>query len=1622
MAGEYDAMAAAAGLSPEERKKVESLSKALATHKRLLSLPATVATDAASRLPVEQQKDLRKNFGEESPEEKPNRGWLGTAWHYTGYQAFKGLTAVSDFMTRIPRAAQIAVEEDRNIVDAWNESGKDGEKKFNDNRIAKARQKYGNAAVNVAMRISSGETPEEIMATATPEEAYYLKIADKNIQQVDGINDPRTLDAARDLFDDTISAVNAAKYSPGRWVANIVDAVTPGDFYENGFFYKLTSGAVDALYRFRTDPFLVAGKVKRANDLRKYSLDVLLGDAKKAGTKLDDYFNLETTQAFWNRYGDELKKFRDANKAGNKEAAAEARRQMRVLAPEFGPAVVKMFDKSDVVDAQTAKGFFLNTKDVFTTFTGAVGRNRVIMPRLDMARKARITTLTATNRVFSFDKVGPKLVDDAFFGAPATDDGILKLVTDEDSTKIVDMLKDGPRGKFARFSTAKIIANIDAAKRKLSPIPMFRNESFDLMGNDAYDKIYRTAILVFPTREARLIAETFDGLDSVGKRYDLWLGLWKQIADFRGVNTDVTGNTVTRVLSSRGKTKFSLNATDEFADKPLLPSEMNTVVTAPTVSDLDSLTAKSTLYKLTLGLGNSKAGEAVTSAWSFLTLAGPRYAIRNAGEDLMINLAIGKSPWGLVKERMISTRINTAVKPLQGVSGLEKWANNPLGIALRIANKKESAKYLAEYEELAEQIVKDKDALFSLKEELTITKSPTKRTQLQNQIDELETKMEGGLVEQTRKVLARALTEGRVNRLLNKMGLNPLTKEEVDLLSDQVVFGDIENLFSTVSEGGFNFASGADYIESQMDLVKATGARMGELRLDLGSARNKYAAAAGVRGFRGIGVTTENEASLVAYLLRVSFYANDELGAVAIANLADDVTGDAAGVQKVFDWLNTDKGQKLLKEARIASDELIDQREYARLVYERAKAIFTKRVDGKLNMELLDKVRRLDAQTGEYKVTGNISLDDLPTGPNADEFLPNAVVGPELVPIADAGNQTASLMKNGWVWLGLSNARFSRQPLALYEIVDIRKQMRSSGFEEAFIANFTKGIDPSDAKALNAATRNAKKELAKLVEERAINNVLSYVDNPLVRTQVAFSTRNFARFYRAQEDFYRRLYRLVRYNPEAIQRLALTFDGVAHSGWIQEDDRGELYFVYPHFTPAYKAIQGVMTALGVEQDFKVPFPVQFGGAVKMLTPSLNPDSILPSFAGPAAALPISLLENLVNVFQPGMGDNITRMTLGKYAVDSDIVSRLLPAHLNRAIAAMDQNERNSQYASAYRKAVTYLEASGNGIPKKLDDQGNLIPPTAGELEDYRQKVRSTTLGILATRFVYGFFAPASPSTQLKSDMAEWIRDAGRANWKQAWNALRQQYGGDYEKAMQRWVELYPNLVPYTVTESDRKTVAFFGYAEESNKFVTENTALFEKYPEAAAFLIPHKGAFSFDAYKTMTDMGLLRNKRVEDYLRDVQTASDLQVYYEKRNEYENSLTTAFNDTARTIIRQQFNNWRTQFLAGRPLVGEALAGSAERAVKRINALDDLEKMLNDKDFSNVRRDTQNVLREMLNTYQNYQKQKDIYASTGGSQEILDAIKVSSLNRIKELAKFDENTQAAFDSLFGRLLDD
>jgi hypothetical protein len=484
----------------------------------------------------------------------------------------------------------------------------------------------------------------------------------------------------------------------------------------------------------------------------------------------------------------------------------------------------------------------------------------------------------------------------------------------------------------------------------------------------------------------------------------------------------------------------------------------------------------------------------------------------------------------------------------------------------------------------------------------------------------------------------------------------------------------------------------------------------------------------------------------------------------------------------------------------------------------------------------------------------------------------------------------------------------------------------------------------------------------------------------------------------------------------------LTYEGVTHSGWVQKDDQGEPYFIYPGIAPVYNAFQKMLDGLGIGSEFKAPFPIQFGAQLKMITPSLNPDSLVPTFAGPVAGVSFKVLESIVNIWSPGAADTITRYALGKYAVDQPMISAFLPAHINRAYAALNRDERDSQYASAHRKAVTYLEAAGHGIPKNYDAEGNLIPATEQQLEEYRLMVKNTTIAILGMRFVFGFFAPASPQVQLKSDMAEWVRDNGRANFKQLWNDLKDEYGGDYNAAMAKWVELYPDQIPFTVPESERSTVAIFGYAEEAGQFVESNPELFKSYPQAAAFFIPNKSGFSWDAYKAMTDMGLRKNLRVEDHLRRIQTSADEQTYYDKKNDYESNLERVGTDYERSKLRKEFSDWKTLFFAGRPLLAEELAQGSQKAINRINALNDLERLLSDKSIRSISPKTFDALNEMLTTYLEYKKEKDRSERFGGSSTLMQNFKDRTIVKMRQLSQFNENTAAAYDSLFGSLLGD
>lgn len=170
----------------------------------------------------------------------------------------------------------------------------------------------------------------------------------------------------------------------------------------------------------------------------------------------------------------------------------------------------------------------------------------------------------------------------------------------------------------------------------------------------------------------------------------------------------------------------------------------------------------------------------------------------------------------------------------------------------------------------------------------------------------------------------------------------------------------------------------------------------------------------------------------------------------------------------------------------------------------------------------------------------------------------------------------------------------------------------------------------------------------------------------------------------------------------------------------------------------------------------------------------------------------------------------------------------------------------------------------------------------------------------------------------------------------------------------------------------------------------------------------------------MTDMGLRRNKRVVDHLRDVQTVADLQTYYERKNQYESSLEAVVTDFERSAIRKEFTEWKTLFFAGRPLVQEELSQGSQKAIERINAINDLRSLLESR--PNVAPKTESVLLQMLNLYDSYKEErKSLDGLTGGSL-LARQVKDDTIVKMRQLAQFNENTMSAYNVLFSSLLGD
>ena len=1567
-----------ANLQPSQMETINALTGMYSTHTRLSNMPVSAAQAEFNQLTPEQQKAMAAYFGQ-ADDSNPNRGLIGQAAYIISRPVVEPIKAVfkaagwaSDQMTRIYRTGSVAFNEQMNIADAWKRSGANGEMVFNPGRIEKVTQQYGADRTWVAQQIAAGLAPDKIIATAQNENQKAIAAA---AAQTGG--DPLTQEA--------VAKVNAAKYSPGRDLAN---ALLPEDL-EKGKLYNWISGTADAAFRIFADPTLLLGKARKGYLATKYALDKTIGSAQK----VEFAFQNKGIVRFWDEFAKGTDELQKARTSGSAEGVALATAKLRRLNPSFvdngvDTELIK-FAKAEFdgkIDIDTARAFLEGPERMTPLFYGQPGWTTKVMPILSPLRKKRIDALTAAGRTFNLNEDSATFLRNIVFDE-ADYNGITSLEAAKRSIMGgagVDAITAGAKTAeriqnaqgFKKFSIAWANNRLDNFTRKFALIP-----DMQLLGDFANEKSAKAfeqyARLVYGRYASRILGDAYK-TGNIAQRREMFIGLQSTVGELRGLRGTPGGRKLLETLGSVGRDAVYTNRVFD-ADHPdgVIPSRINGVDSAAyvyqlkdrlafiTPDQLDKFGARDGILAKTWGLQYSKAADDAVGVFVTGTLAGPKFPVRNAIEDYLFYVVNGK---GVIRSAVNVARARKiAKKTIQGSEELNFALFN------RYAKAKDVDNLAARFNAI------DKGS------ELRYNAA----TKTWDSVDDVfKTAASKDIAK--RKVFAEALLRDKFNDAqIGKFG------SDFDQYAYEfAMYGNYENLLKAASEGAYNFNAGNDFFTRIHKSVKKNG-KVIDFTFDDVEYTRQYGSF--------VSLDPLDQEGRLAWAFQIAAKANDEIGSEGLKLLRkyrDDRTGF---INEFSTYLDNNILPKYKNRFDRYVDETYKSTAHAGVVYDDLKALLS-RADNSINDDLLNKLVTID-DTGK----ATINLKDFKSDwlPRTAADVPRSIQGPRFLPAQQSDNIISDLNNRLWDWLGDANARLSRDQLVLDAAFNIRKDM------QGYLDDLTKVLGKEEA----------TKRVIELSNDLAVERVLAFVDNPAVRTQMAWSMRNFARFYRATEDTYRRAYRTVKYNPEQLQKLALTYEGVTHSGYVQKDDQGDAYFIYPGLAPVYGAVNKMLGVFGLGDKFVAPMPLQFGSSIRMLTPSANPEGWLPTFSGPLSGLSLKTIYNIAGLFTEsnipvvsGIAKEIKsteRLALGDIGESQSFWQSVLPGHVNRFLMSVDRDERDSQYASAFRKAVTYLEAAGH-TPSAT--------ATPGELAEYQKKLRSTITGILTTRFVLGFVSPASPTTTLKSDMEEWVRDNGRVNFKQVFSKLIDEYSNTTDpvgNAMRDWTKYFPNQVPYTLNESDPVFQARFKTSNAAANWVKDNEGLVKEFPEGAAFLMPQAGTFTWDAYEFLKDNGYRENKLVGDYLKEVFVARDKQFYYQEQDRYEAELAKAGTDRERQRINEVWSAWSAEFRQTRPLLVQDFASAAVNQPKREAAYEDLKKLVMS---GKVQNQATNAIGRMIKLYEDYVIQKDTIYNSMSEVDIRarDVLRETTINQIRDIALTNANAKGVYDVLFYNFL--
>ena len=389
-----------------------------------------------------------------------------------------------------------------------------------------------------------------------------------------------------------------------------------------------------------------------------------------------------------------------------------------------------------------------------------------------------------------------------------------------------------------------------------------------------------------------------------------------------------------------------------------------------------------------------------------------------------------------------------------------------------------------------------------------------------------------------------------------------------------------------------------------------------------------------------------------------------EIGTIAVQGIADISYGRttvARVQQQIADAIRNDpSGVYIERFSRLSTPEGIQP--FANDYFEDVLALF-QRPDGSISTRLVDMFfdsngvykgwarEELLTAPDEVLAFDRVTPRDLRTIPDNERpmvMMPE-MEGEQYIPYANTLPSLLSangLSDRAYMWMGRQNARLSREPIFWGNVIALWRSAKPRRDQLARAISSARGEvwDELDDKAQLANHKIASELVGKDVLDRAYSLSLAFMDNPMNRSNLAWKARNISRYYRASEDFYRRMRRMGTSNPEGFVKAALVYSLLDDTGIVYTDDYGDKYFMYPTNGITQKVIYPFVGLFGGQFDPLTQVePFGLGGKVLGLTPSADPMNMIPPLTSGWGQVPAAAFF----AWQPELG-GLRALILGQF--------------------------------------------------------------------------------------------------------------------------------------------------------------------------------------------------------------------------------------------------------------------------------------------------------------------------------------------------------------------------------------